>query len=333
MKCPKCGNHIESASKECIKCGIILAKYQKAQQRRQDEEIEKKVSIKLMDQKEDKVHTEPLDGPKNSVDIKKNKKELIQNRIKKLRIFSNKRILFSFTFLVIMTIGISYGYLRYQNEKQIQQQRIQKKIQQYIEKQRQRKKESYFKNLHIAKFLILFAAEKCKEVCETYSTAWSEAIANHKDFNSTIAIYSGVNSAFGPIDRIKELKIEIETSFKELDKYPDILPEAKKKLIEFFGVYSQLESLAQNPSGSLFSFNNKTHELQSNLISISNQLNVMLPQNKDIDQLLLEMKNRLIQDDEKFKTKQQEKFDEMLNRLNKLSKELEEKAKEKNRGK
>lgn len=69
----------------------------------------------------------------------------------------------------------------------------------------------------------------------------------------------------------------IDDLMKDISSPPDKYKNAHPKLIELYGIYSQIYSQAKSPSGSLVSFNSSINDLQSKFIKTSNELNALIP--------------------------------------------------------
>ena len=102
----------------------------------------------------------------------------------------------------------------------------------------------------------------------------SSAIESSKDI---LELSVKHNKLSGLADRQNKYKNDIERLLKNLNACLNIKPEARKKLADLFGAYSQLHSLALSPSGSLFYLKNKVNELYSKIVAISNEIDVLLP--------------------------------------------------------
>jgi len=265
---------------------------------------------------------------------KKEKWELLLINIKKIFLFPKKTPFVSVIVLLFIFFGITFGYLYYQKKEQQQQQQQLQQLQeqqQLQQLQEQQQKELYLTKLHLAISLIPISATWCNKMCETYSTAWNKAIEDQVDFNTALSLTHALADDLGDINQIERQKKDIESILKNLNALPDYLPEVHKKTIEFFGIYAQLSSLAINPSGSLMSYNNKVHELQSNLVSKSNELQVSLPQNEKINEAVSILVKDFISNELKSSLKQREKENEMVKRIKAATEELDKKIQEKNR--
>lgn len=141
----------------------------------------------------------------------------------------------------------------------------------------------YEKNLRLANAVIALSTIKCIEMCEKYLTVWREAIEDkyNSDFNDDIREQMSRFILYGHIKEINQSKELAESLLQKLNQPPDLYFEAHKKIVALYGVYSQIHSLAQSPSGSLMSYNKQVNDLQSNFIKIINELKVLLPKEKE----------------------------------------------------
>ncbi|MCL6571300.1 MAG: hypothetical protein K6T88_06380 [Bacillus sp. (in: Bacteria)] len=127
--------------------------------------------------------------------------------------------------------------------------------------------------------MILMYSDLCITTCQLYSNNWKIAIENRKDFNKELQNTMEKAKEKGIYDLINNNKSDIDSKMKNLVDPPKSYLRAHEKLVEMYGIYSQLHSLALNPSGSLVSFNNTVNDLQNKLIKTSGEFKVLLPNN------------------------------------------------------
>jgi hypothetical protein len=84
------------------------------------------------------------------------------------------------------------------------------------------------------------------------------------------------------LEKIKESNTKIERGMQDLKDYPIQYQEAYNTLMDLYSVYSQINSLALSPSGSLMSFNNKVNDLSSEFTKIFSRLKIYMPKLKDV---------------------------------------------------
>ncbi|EMS81448.1 hypothetical protein [Desulfotignum phosphitoxidans] len=251
--CPKCG-HIKAITElECPKCGIVYEKYEKLQNRRKEE-------AKLAKEQE-AIKKEKHENTKQQHEEKRLRREHFKqkskNKIKKLFKPSLKKI--SIALLILCVTGVSaffYSKSKYGSE--------------------------YIANLKLANSIMALSTIKCVEMSEQYSTVWREAIEDkyNSDFSDDIREQRRKFELYGDIRKIDESKKLAEELLQKLNQPNEPYPQAHKKIVELYGVYSQLHSLAQSPSGSLMTYNKKVNDLQSQYIKIVNELKVLLPKEK-----------------------------------------------------
>lgn len=117
-------------------------------------------------------------------------------------------------------------------------------------------------------------------VTEGTSSVWSNAIKyEYKDFNTEIR--KSLNEIENSLGELEKTDNEITIGMQRLKDYPIQYQEAYNTLMELHGVYSQLYSLAQSPSGSLMSFNNKVNDLTSEFTKIMSKLKIYMPRLAD----------------------------------------------------
>lgn len=141
-------------------------------------------------------------------------------------------------------------------------------------------KEQYLASLHLASLSILKSTITATEMCEGYSEVWRNAIDRGNNFNSAIrdrADFYELQGKFAELDASKE---DIDKIMKNLNNPIEEYKKAHEKLLEIYGIYTQLNSQAKSPSGSLMTFNQKINELQSDFIRATNEYNVLVPEAK-----------------------------------------------------
>lgn len=117
-------------------------------------------------------------------------------------------------------------------------------------------------------------------VAEGVSAAWNSGIDSGGESGMTFAklkIEDWLDKAKDQINGLKDSNEKIEQDMQMLRECPAQYKDAYNALIELYGIYSQIYSLALNPSGSLQSFNNKIHDLKSDFDNKSSKLKLFLP--------------------------------------------------------
>lgn len=144
-----------------------------------------------------------------------------------------------------------------------------------------KKQKEYDANFSIAILTIYAGAINSVKVCETYSVVWRDAINSRwKDFNDELQDQQREFRNNGTFEKLDNGKKQIDDLMKELSSPPKKYKEAHSKLIELYGIYTQINSLAKSPSGSLVSFNSNINDLQSRFIKTYNELNALVPKEK-----------------------------------------------------
>ena len=102
-----------------------------------------------------------------------------------------------------------------------------------------------------------------EDVLSGYSTTWSNAINNRKDFN--LAIAEKKKSFDKTIDTVSSTYIGIEMSLRELSEAAKEQPEKYKELYEeykkMYSTITALKEQMESPSGTLITFNQNANEL------------------------------------------------------------------------
>lgn len=125
---------------------------------------------------------------------------------------------------------------------------------------------------------IFIAISKCVKMCSIYSEKWREGIAiEYYDISEYIERQVNEFKAKGDIADIRTSKTQIDELMSSLASPPKSMIDVHRKLVELYGIYSQVYNLALEPSGSLMSYNRAVNDLQSNFIKVADELKVMLP--------------------------------------------------------
>lgn len=111
------------------------------------------------------------------------------------------------------------------------------------------------------------------------SATWSLAIEQGQIFDIEIRKY--LDKVKESLYKMEDVNKEIVDKMQDLKNYPIQYQEVYNTLMELYGIYSQLYSLAQSPSGTLISFNNKVNDLQSEFTKISSKLKVYMPKARE----------------------------------------------------
>ena len=112
------------------------------------------------------------------------------------------------------------------------------------------------------------------------SATWSTAIQyEYGFFNNKILQY--LDDSKDILEKMESINKEIEIGMQELKNYPIQYQEAYNIMMEMYSIYSQIYSLAQAPSGSLMSFNNKINDLQLDFTKYASKLKVFMPNLED----------------------------------------------------
>ena len=160
--------------------------------------------------------------------------------------------LFIFIILTIFLCGIAYVFIQ-KNQKISYQQKISETVGE-----------------------IFNATVKCVDMCSIYSKEWREGI-KHDSMDLWIRVQANKFRENGDIANIITSKMKIDELMSGLASPPEPMIDVHRKLIELYGIYSQIYNFALEPSGSLASYNRSINDLQSNLMKTANELKVMLP--------------------------------------------------------
>ncbi|PHE52908.1 hypothetical protein COF68_34295, partial [Bacillus toyonensis] len=102
-----------------------------------------------------------------------------------------------------------------------------------------------------------------EDVLSGYSTTWSNAINNRKDFN--LAIAEKKKSFDKTIDTVSSTYIGMKMSLRELSEAAKEQPEKYKELYEeykkMYSTITALKEQMESPSGTLITFNQNANEL------------------------------------------------------------------------
>jgi hypothetical protein len=175
--------------------------------------------------------------------------------------------LFIAILLAVVACGIGYVVLNQMKETARKQQEEEAEAQ-------------YLRDLLCVHDSIVEASIKCVEMASGYSQRWRQAIEIDFDFNSSLQLQSSQYESDGSIATIERYKSEIDGLMSRLSEPPSRYRQAHSSLVDVYGVYAQLHSCGESPSGSLMSYNNKVNDLQSEFTKHMNKLKAFLPQQK-----------------------------------------------------
>jgi len=136
--------------------------------------------------------------------------------------------------------------------------------------------ERYEEGIDFCSDLIIHEAERSILICLEYSRVWNKAIERQASFDSAILKLQEALNSENIYKSLREMKSLTEKMMEKLIDPPLKYNESYKKLVNLYGVYSQVYAFAVQPSGSLVTFNNSINDLQSQLIKLKNELNAML---------------------------------------------------------
>jgi hypothetical protein len=200
------------------------------------------------------VEAEGINGIK---DPKNTKKPLLKRLNIRQYILNNKRMVIIVCCIIVIAIicsGIAYNnYITQKN---------------YV---------NYANNFALPVMLINADVSLSMTICQEYSSIWSEAIDNGGDFNQGIQLIKNANTDNGTFKNFDNDKQLIDNSMKELSSPPAKYNNAYSDLVKVYGIYTQIYSQAENPTGSLISFNSNINDLQSSYTEAYNELNVAIP--------------------------------------------------------
>lgn len=117
-----------------------------------------------------------------------------------------------------------------------------------------------------------------EDVLSEYSTTWSNAINNRKDFN--LAIAEKKKSFDKTIDTVSSTYIGMEMSLRELSEAAKEQPEKYKELYEeykkMYSTITALKEQMESPSGTLITFNQNANELLQEYKKIKSNIDVII---------------------------------------------------------
>lgn len=201
----------------------------------------------------------------------------------------NKKILILEVIIVLVTTGTLVGL-------SIRNQRIIKHQQQLL-----KVSEQIVANTYLSLVLI-----------DGLSSAWSTGIDGGLKSTEVAFNYYEQLTDFGSV--LEESTSKIEVELQSLRNSPYKKEERFAALVELFGIYSQLKSLALTPAGSLLSYNLKINDLSSEYTKALSKLKIYIPELEENNQLKKVYENQIIELSDKF--------------IREYKKEVDEKAKE-----
>ncbi len=135
----------------------------------------------------------------------------------------------------------------------------------------------YSEGIKVCSDLIMEAVDYCLRVCSGYSDIRDTSIkSRYLNFNEQVLSMQSEFKAEGILEEIKKTKLKLEEFMRKFIDPPPRYSEAYKKIVELYGVYSQIYALAIQPTGSLATFNNSINTLKSKTISLKSELDAMV---------------------------------------------------------
>lgn len=118
-------------------------------------------------------------------------------------------------------------------------------------------------------------AHQCNAVTADVSEAWKKAINSSTDFNEAIALELGILRA-GGLDSIQANRLKwVEENMKKLNEPSEKLKPLHDKIVEMYGLYTQLHSLAWSPAGSLLTYNRNTDDLIQKIDGLKSETSIL----------------------------------------------------------
>jgi len=117
----------------------------------------------------------------------------------------------------------------------------------------------------------------CNGFCNVYSEIWSKAINDDEDFSKVLSKARDRAEEGGFIKTLQDKKNKIKFLMKELKDPPDEYKESYHVLLDSYTEYTHLESLAEEPSGSLISYNNDVNESINKCQQLMEKIKVLKP--------------------------------------------------------
>ena len=145
---------------------------------------------------------------------------------------------------------------------------------------RNKAEREYIDNIHLAVAIMTMSNIKCLKMSNRYSYEWRSAIEYDDDFNIWLKGQRADFEKDGSIENIDKSKESVENILLKLNDTTDFYPRAHEKLITLYGIYSQINSLASYPTGSLMTYNAQTNKLQTEYLRVVSELMVLLPKKK-----------------------------------------------------
>lgn len=184
--------------------------------------------------------------------------------------------------VAIALIGGGVYYYEYQQEL-AQQEKI-KKIQ-----MEEAMKEKYRTDLLNTADLMLSVAQDAERITHAYSEVWYDAIWNDgvfvngqytSDFNEALLLKQEELS--DDIDTMKARFDTVNQQMMKLNQPPKEFQQAYQSLLQLQSITSKYVDMAENPHGTLQTFNQDISEYSSDFISVYNTFKTLVPNvNKD----------------------------------------------------
>lgn len=154
----------------------------------------------------------------------------------------------------------------------------------YIKYKQSKEEKAYASDLTFAVMAMVDNASRAEKMLSIYSYVWNTAITDdvwytavfsdeyeivddqcYCNYNEALDVQKLVFEQNGKLNELNEIHERVRKYMEKLGAPPNNYKEAYEITVEIFGAYNEFISLAQNPEGSLQSFNSKIDELNSNI--------------------------------------------------------------------
>jgi hypothetical protein len=140
------------------------------------------------------------------------------------------------------------------------------------------------------------------------SSAWISAVDGNLSSSEVVLNYYKKLTDFASV--LEESTDKIEAELQSLKNSPYNKEERFAALVEVFGIYNQLKSLALTPAGSLLSYNFKIDDLSSEYTKALSKLKIHIPELKENNQFKKMYENQIIELSDKFVREYKKEIDE-----------------------
>lgn len=243
IPCPNCGQQISDKSPKCIHCGYQLIEEEKLHCIECGAELESGTTI----------------CPKCGcpVEVKQDAPQKVKVTGVKVN-HNGKKIIVGVIIALIVLILAVFGLKKVNEKKEMES------IQ------------NYNSEVKTAVATMLVGAADAENCGNSIKQVWSNAIKNHRDFNTALKNLFKQEKFIKQINDIKENQNTVKRSMKNLNNPPEECEKIYNELSNLYNAYTSLTNFVINPSGSLQTFSNGFNEADEKVANCFDAISIYM---------------------------------------------------------